>query len=54
MNGHYEKVPGAPLDYWVWSSQEALAMHVPERFVSLYHNIEPHNLYYTAKHFILN
>lgn len=32
VNGHYEKVPKVPEDNWVWSSQGAINMHLPERW----------------------
>ncbi|KAK2568818.1 hypothetical protein P5673_006856 [Acropora cervicornis] len=32
VNGHYEKVPNVPEDNWVWSSQGAINMHLPERW----------------------
>ncbi|XP_013398778.1 uncharacterized protein LOC106165211 [Lingula anatina] len=32
VNGHYEKVPNIREDNWVWSSQNAINMHLPERW----------------------
>ncbi|XP_063958065.1 uncharacterized protein LOC129264910 [Lytechinus pictus] len=32
VDGHYEKVPGLQEDNWVWSSQDAINMHLPERW----------------------
>ncbi|XP_070577820.1 uncharacterized protein [Ptychodera flava] len=32
VDGHYEKIPGLPEDNWVWSSQHAINMHLPERW----------------------
>lgn len=32
VHGHYEKVPNVPEDNWVWSSQSAINMHLPERW----------------------
>lgn len=32
VNNTYVKVANAPLDNWVWSSQETINMHLPERW----------------------
>ncbi|XP_071963264.1 uncharacterized protein [Antedon mediterranea] len=32
VNGHYVKVAGMSEDNWVWSSQNAINMHLPERW----------------------
>lgn len=32
VRGHYEKIPNVPEDNWVWSSQDAINMHLPERW----------------------
>lgn len=32
VSGHYEKIPNVPEDNWVWSSQDAINMHLPERW----------------------
>jgi len=32
VNGQYQKVPNGPQDNWVWQDQEAINMHLPERW----------------------
>jgi hypothetical protein len=32
VDGRYEKVPGTKEDNWVWSPQDAVNMHVPEKW----------------------
>jgi len=32
VNGEYQKVPNLPEDNWVWSSQDVVNMHLPEKW----------------------
>ena len=32
VQGKYVKIPGLPEDNWVWSSQNVIDMHLPERW----------------------
>jgi hypothetical protein len=43
VNNQYEKVPGVPLDNWVWQNQRAIAMHLPERWGYLQFSRDPVN-----------
>jgi len=43
VNGEYQKVPGLPEDNWVWSSQEVINMHIPERWGFIQFSTDPIN-----------
>jgi len=43
VDGKYEKVPGLPEDNWVWTSQEVINMHIPERWGIIQFSDEPVN-----------
>jgi len=43
VNGVYEKVPNIPCDNWVWQSQGAIDMHLPERWGYLQFSTAPVN-----------
>jgi len=43
VGDHYEKVPGLPEDNWVWSSQDVVNMHIPERWGIIQFSADPVN-----------
>jgi len=43
VDGHYEKIPDGPQDNWVWQSQSAINMHLPERWGYLQFSTQPVN-----------
>lgn len=43
VNGQFEKVPNVEEDNWVWSSQEVVNMHIPERWGIIQFSTDPVN-----------
>jgi len=43
VNGKYVKIPNLPEDNWVWSSQAAINMHIPERWGFIQFSRQPVN-----------